>query len=214
MTQIKICGVVDPAAVAEVLGGADYLGVNFWPRSKRHAALSVATAVVAAVRAHSAARLVGLFVNQSLDDIQRAHAQLQLDVIQLHGDETPDDVAAIARATGLPIWKAIPVGAPADLDDLDRWPADALLLDAPTPGRGGAGVRFDWALGAEARRRYPARRFILAGGLTPENVATAIATVQPWAVDVASGVEHAPGHKDPAKVHAFLSAVRAMVRAR
>ncbi|HET9622139.1 MAG TPA: phosphoribosylanthranilate isomerase, partial [Kofleriaceae bacterium] len=127
----------------------------------------------------------------------------------LHGDETPDDVALVARATGLPVWKAIAVGSAADLDDLERWPADALLLDAPSAGRGGAGVTFDWALAALARTRYPARRFVLAGGLTPDNVGAAIAATAPWAVDVASGVEHAPGRKDPAKVRAFVSAVRA-----
>jgi phosphoribosylanthranilate isomerase len=152
--------------------------------------------------------LVGLFVNQPAHEIAAIQNAVALDVIQLHGDETPDDVALIARTTGLPIWKAIAVGSPADLDDLDRWPVAALLLDAPTAGRGGAGVTFDWALAAEACRRYPTRNFILAGGLTPANVAAAIAAVAPWAIDVASGVESAPGLKDPIKVAAFLAAAR------
>lgn len=209
MTQIKICGLVDGGEVAASMARADFLGINFWPRSKRFAPPAVAAAVAAAVRADSTARLVGLFVNQPVDDIARTHAAIALDVIQLHGDETPDDVAAVARATGAPVWKAIAIASAADLDGLERWPADALLLDAPSAGRGGAGVTFDWALAAEARARYPERRFVLAGGLTADNVGAAIAAVQPWAVDVASGVERAPGRKDAAKVRAFFSAVSA-----
>lgn len=205
MTKVKICGVLRGD---DALAGIDYLGLNFWPRSKRYASLDVA----AAVAVTTTAELVGLFVDQSLEDIRRALDAVPLRVIQLHGDETPEDVARIQHATELAVWKAIPIGSAADLDGLDRWPADALLLDAPTPGRGGAGVVFDWTLAARARERYPDRRFILAGGLHPGNVAEAIAVVQPWAVDVASGVEASPGHKDPAKVHAFLSAVRATVR--
>jgi phosphoribosylanthranilate isomerase len=208
MTKIKICGLLDGEDVAHGVGSADFLGLNFWPRSKRFASLDVAEAVAAAVRAGSAAQLVGLFVNQPAEDIARIHAAIALDVIQLHGDETPDDVALVARTTGLPVWKAIAIGSAADLDALDRWPADALLLDAPSAGRGGAGVTFDWALAAEANRRYPERRFVLAGGLTPDNVGAAIAAVRPWAVDVASGVERAPGRKDPGKARAFVSAVR------
>lgn len=209
MTQIKICGVREPDDIGLGVGDAHFIGLNFWPRSKRHAPLAAARAVAAAVRADSAARLVGLFVNQPAHEIALVHDAVALDVIQLHGDETPDDVALVARTTGLPVWKAIAVGSAADLDDLERWPADALLLDAPSAGRGGAGVTFDWALAALARTRYPARRFVLAGGLTPDNVGAAIAATAPWAVDVASGVEHAPGRKDPAKVRAFVSAVRA-----
>ena len=208
MTQIKICGLVD-AAEAATMAHADFLGINFWPRSKRYAEPAVAAAVAAAVRADTRAQLVGLFVNHTVDDIARTHAAFGLDVIQLHGDETPDDVAAVARATGAPVWKAIAIGAPADLDGLERWPADALLLDAPSAGRGGAGITFDWSLAQLAHARYPARRFVLAGGLTPDNVGAAIAQVRPWAVDVASGVERAPGRKDAAKVRAFFAAVSA-----
>jgi phosphoribosylanthranilate isomerase len=218
--RIKICGVTQSDDAARIVAaGADYLGLNFWPRSKRHVGPERAAAIASAVRAAGAApaagatgvvgaSLVGLFVNQPAHEIAAIQHAVALDVIQLHGDETPDDVAVIARTTGLPIWKAIAVGSPADLADLDRWPVAALLLDAPTAGRGGAGVTFDWALAAEAHRRYPALRFILAGGLTPANVATAISAVAPWAVDVASGVESTPGLKDPAKVAAFLAAAR------
>jgi phosphoribosylanthranilate isomerase len=107
------------------------------------------------------------------------------------------------------VWKAIAIGSPDDLRGLDRWPADALLLDAPTAGRGGAGKVFDWNLARDARSMFPARRFVLAGGLGPANVRSAIDAVAPWAVDVASGVESAPGIKDPARLAAFIAAVRA-----
>jgi phosphoribosylanthranilate isomerase len=112
------------------------------------------------------------------------------------------------------VWKALAVGSSGDLEQLDLWRAgvEALLLDAPTPGRGGAGVRFDHRLARQARERYPARRFVLAGGLDPSSVADAIALVEPWAVDVASGVEAGPGIKDPAKLAAFVAAVRGPAR--
>jgi phosphoribosylanthranilate isomerase len=111
-----------------------------------------------------------------------------------------------------PVWKAIPVSGGRDLEHLEAWPADALLLDAPTPGRGGGGARFDHRLAREARERYPARSFVLAGGLDPANVAAAIQTVEPWAVDVASGVEAAPGIQDREKLGAFIAAVRELRR--
>ncbi|HEY0192108.1 MAG TPA: phosphoribosylanthranilate isomerase [Kofleriaceae bacterium] len=214
MTRVKICGVLDDAGV---LVGVDYVGLNLWPSSKRYASLEVARAVAGdsdlglapdGARARNP-RLVGVFVNPSIDDLANAIEALPLGVIQLHGDETPEAVADAARHTGLPVWKAISIRSAESLDGLDRWPADALVLDAPVPGRGGAGVTFDWTLAAAARHRYPDRKIVLAGGLTPDNVAEAIAIVQPWAVDVASGVETAPGRKDPAKVAAFVAAVRA-----
>src|SRR5690606_24892770 len=120
---------------------------------------------------------------------QEATASTDLDIIQLHGDEHPELVERIAREVDRPVWKALPIGSAHDLEGLDVWKADALLLDAPTPGRGGAGATFDWQLARQARERYPSVKFLLAGGLNPENVTTAIQAVQPWAVDVASGVE-------------------------
>jgi len=209
MTRIKICGVTLPDDAARVAAtGVDYLGLNFWPRSKRYLAAERAPAVAAAARAAGPARLVGLFVNQPLDDIAAIARDVGLDALQLHGDETPEDAAAIAQLTGRPVWKAIAVGAPRDLHGLDAWSVEAVVLDAPTAGRGGAGKVFDWNLARDARRSYPARQLVLAGGLGPHNVAAAIEAVDPWAVDVASGVESAPGIKDPAKVAAFIAAVR------
>jgi phosphoribosylanthranilate isomerase len=209
MTRVKICGVtqLDDAARASA-AGADFVGLNFWEKSRRRVALDRAAGLAAAVRGAGAAKVVGVFVDADLAAVATVLAAVDLDILQLHGDEPPELVTAIGAAAQRPIWKAVPVGAQAALDALERWPADAILLDTPTPGRGGSGVAFDWSLAREARRRYPARSFLLAGGLTPSNVAAAIADVQPWAVDVASGVEAAPGIKDAAKLAAFIAAAR------
>jgi phosphoribosylanthranilate isomerase len=207
-TRIKICGVTLPDDAARVAAaGVDFIGLNFWPRSKRHVDADRAAVLASAVRGAGPARLVGVFVDATAAEIAAILARVDLDVIQLHGAESPDQVAAIARAAGRPVWKAIAAGSPADVEELHVWPADAILLDTPTPGRGGSGVTFDWALVRAARARHPARRLVLAGGLSPDNVAVAVAAVAPWAVDVASGVEASPGVKDPAKVAAFVAAV-------
>lgn len=214
MTRIKICGVTraeDAAWIAAA--GPDFLGLNFWPSSKRYLAPARAGAVAAAARAGGPTRLVGVFVNAAVAEIAAIARDIGLDVIQLHGDETPDDVRAVALATGRSVWKAIAVAAPADLTGLAGWPVEAILLDAPAAGRGGAGVVFDWSLARDAQLRDPAGssaiRLVLAGGLGPANVAAAIDALDPWAVDVASGVEAAPGIKDPAKTAAFIAQVRA-----
>ena len=209
MTRIKVCGVTLPDDAARVASaGVDFIGLNFWPRSKRFLAAERAPMIASVVRATGTAKLVGVFVDPELDEIQEAVAAADLDIIQLHGDEHPDFVKQVSLATYRPVWKAIAVRARRDLDSLDVWPAEALLLDAPTPGRGGAGKTFDWQLAREARERYPSIQFVLAGGLDPANVATAIQTVEPWAVDVASGVEAAPGVKDASKLDAFIGAAR------
>jgi phosphoribosylanthranilate isomerase len=209
MTRIKICGVTLPDDAARIAAaGADFIGLNFWPKSKRCLAPERAPTIASVVRATGKAKLVGIFVDPELDEVQEIAATADLDIIQLHGDEHPDMVQRISRAVHRPVWKALAVSSARDLEHLDVWPAEALLLDAPSAGRGGAGTSFDWRLAREARERYPKLDFVLAGGLTPDNVATAIQTVQPWAVDVASGVEAAPGVKDPTKLDAFIAAVR------
>ena len=209
MTRIKICGVTLPDDAARVAaGGADFIGLNFWPRSKRYLAPDRAPMIASVVRSTGSAKIVGVFVDPEIDEIQSIVSTVDLDIIQLHGDEDPALVKKISLAVYRPVWKALPIASQRDLNALDMWPAEALLLDAPTPGRGGAGAPFDWQLAREARQRYPKIKFVLAGGLTPDNVAQAIATVQPWAIDVASGVEAAPGIKDPAKLEAFMGAAR------
>jgi phosphoribosylanthranilate isomerase len=211
MTKIKICGVTRPDDAAHAAAaGADFLGLNFWPHSKRYLAADRARAVAAAARAAGSTQLVGVFVNATLYDITAIVHAVGLDVIQLHGDETPDDVRAVAVAADRPVWKAIAVAEAGDLADFATWPVTAFLLDAPTAGRGGAGKAFDWTLARDARQANPAHKLVLAGGLGPHNVAAAIKAVAPWAVDVASGVESAPGVKDPAKVAAFVAAARSM----
>jgi phosphoribosylanthranilate isomerase len=208
--KIKICGVTlveDAALVAAA--GVDFIGLNFWPRSRRRVDVERAAALAAAARGAGPAAIVGVFVDADAGEIAAVHARVGLDVIQLHGAETADAAAALARATGRPVWKAIAAGAEGDLDALDAWPVDAILLDTPTPDRGGSGRSFDWGLARAARLRHPARRLVLAGGLHPGNVADAIAAALPWAVDVASGVESAPGVKDAGKLAAFVAAARA-----
>jgi phosphoribosylanthranilate isomerase len=203
MTAIKICGVTrveDAAAIAAA--GADYIGLNLWPRSKRHVTVDQAAELAAAARAAGPVKIVGLFVDAPTTEIQAAIARVAFDVVQLHGNERREDIAALGRA--VPIWKALAARPGLSLE----WDVDALLLDTPTVGHGGSGTTFDWSIAATARAAHPARRLILAGGLGPDNVARAIAEVSPWGVDVASGVESTPGIKDLDLVAAFIAAAR------
>ncbi len=208
--KIKICGVTladDAAMVASA--GVDFIGLNFWPRSRRHVDPARAPMIAAVARsANPDIQIVGLFVDAHADEIVELHAAVGLDRVQLHGDEHPEDCRAIAAATRLPVWKAIAVSTARDLAALADWPVEAVLLDAPSAGRGGSGTTFDWALAADVVARHPTLAIVLAGGLTPDNVAGAIARVRPWAIDVASGVERAPGVKDAARVRAFVAAAR------
>jgi phosphoribosylanthranilate isomerase len=208
--KIKVCGVTLPDDAAMVAAaGVDFIGLNFWPRSRRHVDPERVHLVAAAARAvNPAIQLVGLFVDAHVDEIVELHRAIGLDRVQLHGDEHPDHCRAIAAATQLPVWKAIAVRGPKDLAALADWPVEAILLDAPSAGRGGSGTTFDWTLAAEVVARHPKVAVVLAGGLTPDNVGGAIARVRPWAVDVASGVERAPGVKDAARVKAFVDAAR------
>ena len=209
MTRIKICGVTLPDDAARVASaGVDFIGLNFWPRSKRYLAPERAPMIASVVRSTGSAKIVGVFVDAEVDEIQAIAASVDLDIVQLHGDESPDEVKKVSLAVYRPVWKALPISSSRDLHALDVWPAEALLLDAPTPGRGGGGMSFDWQLAREARERYPKIKFVLAGGLNADNVSTAIHSVEPWAIDVASGVEAAPGIKDAAKLDAFIAAAR------
>lgn len=208
MTRIKICGVTladDAARIAQA--GADFIGLNFWPKSKRYLSPERAPMIASVARSTGSPKVVGVFVDPDVDEVKEIVASVDLDIIQLHGDESPELVKAISLAVFRPVWKALPIKGPRDLEHLDIWPAEALLLDAPSAGRGGAGATFDWQLARAARERYPKINIVLAGGLRPENVAGAIDAVDPWAVDVASGVEAAPGVKDPVKLDAFMRAV-------
>jgi phosphoribosylanthranilate isomerase len=209
MTRVKICGVTLPDDAARIAAsGADFIGFNFWPKSKRYVTPERAPMLSGVARSAGVTKLVGVFVDPDVDEVLEITSAVDLDVIQLHGDESPDLVKRISLAVYRPVWKAVPVGSRRDIEHLDVWGADAVLLDAPTPGRGGAGAKFDWTLAREARERFPRLNIVLAGGLNPDNVGDAIRTVEPWAVDVASGVEAGPGIKDATKLDAFLRNAR------
>lgn len=207
MTAVKICGVTrleDAEAVAR--SGADFLGLNFWSHSKRHVTVDAAIPLARAGRVRGA-MIVGVFVDATMAEILDATERVGLDVIQLHGDESPAFCAEVRERTRRRVWKALPVASAEDILGLERWPVHAILLDAATPGRGGSGQTIDWRIAARAAEGG-LRPIVLAGGLGPENIAVAVSTVKPWAVDVASGVESAPGVKDPVRINAFVRAVR------
>ncbi len=205
--RVKICGVtrIDDALHA-VAAGADLLGLNLWPGSKRYVEPARARILIDAVRATgSPVVVVGVFVDADEGAIVDHARALGLDVIQLHGGETPALIAALV-ARDLVVWRAV---AMTGADALAAHAAPGLaayLLDTPTAGHGGSGRTFDWTLAAAAVGA--GHRVVLAGGLHPDNVAAAIAAAGPWAVDVASGVESAPGIKDPHRVTRFIAAAR------
>lgn len=199
--RVKICGVtrLEDALLAVRLG-ADALGFNFWPGSRRFLAPAAAREIVR--RLPPLVTAVGVFVDPSRDEVLRAVAASGVQVAQLHGDEPP----ALCGALPLPVVKAIRVRDAASLEALAAYDGLAgLLLDAPSPGFGGSGATFDWTLAAAAAA---ARPVILAGGLGPANVAEAVRAVRPFAVDVASGVESAPGVKDGELMRRFIEAAK------
>jgi phosphoribosylanthranilate isomerase len=207
--QVKICGLNDAAGYdAAQQAGADYIGFVFYPPSPR--AVTPVQAAALAARG-GAARRVGLLVDAGDDEIAAILAALPLDVLQLHGAETPARAAQLRRRFGLPVMKALGIAEAADLAQLaDYAPVvDMFLLDAkPPPGAtlpGGNAASFDWALLAG---HVVPRPWLLAGGLTPENVAEAIARSGAPGVDVSSGVERARGVKDPQRIRAFIQAAR------
>lgn len=211
--RVKICGVTqrDQAlAIAEL--GADYLGLNFWPKSKRH--LPLASAAVWAQEIPKATKLVGLFVNAESDKVLDTAASVGLALVQLHGDEAPDYCANLIEQ-GLHVIKAIQVKDESSLQGIAAYPVQDILLDAYHPDMpGGTGETFPWRLAQTFKQLYPERNLWLAGGLTPENVAQAVQGVRPMVVDVASGVEDlTPGVKSLEKVRRFIEATHSGVEA-
>lgn len=204
---VKICGVtIVEEAQAIAAMGADAIGVNFWPRSKRYLPPEEAQSWLREL--DGVLLRVAVTVNASNDELRRIWESGTVDWIQLHGDEGPDRVSSLMRE-GLAVFKALGVRDRTMLDGAVGYPSRTLLLDAYAPGLyGGSGETMDWALGAEAVRQWPDRQIILAGGLVPENVAAAVRQVRPAAVDVASGVETSPGRKDMGKVRDFIAAAR------
>ncbi len=205
MTRVKVCGITSLEDAEEAVRlGAWAIGLNHHPDSPRYCPPEVAAGIGAALKRRC--EVVGVFVNSTLDEVARAAGDEELTMIQLHGDEGPAFCAEVARRTGSKVIKALRVRSAADVQAAEAYRTDYHLLDAFRPGTpGGTGESFDWELVADRRSEIP---LILAGGLRPDNVATAISLARPFAVDVASGVEAEPGRKDPALVAAFFEGVR------
>ncbi len=203
---MKFCGVARLAdAERAVELGAWAVGLVLWPDSPRVCPPDEAAAIGAAL--HRRAEVAGVFVNAHLDEVVAAADGFGLSLVQLHGDEGPAYCSEVARRTGCRVIKAARVRSVADVRALQAFSTDFHLLDAYAADRpGGTGETFAWELAAVHPRERP---LILSGGLTPENVGEAVAAVRPYAVDVASGVEAAPGVKDHARMAAFADAVRA-----
>jgi len=202
MVKVKICGItrVEDAQAAIVAGG-DAIGLNFYQMSPRFVSREAAKAIVAAVGQR--ALVVGVLVDTDADEILKLKSDVGFRCVQLHGAEPPATVARFLPHA----YKALRVRGPEALEESRRYPGRHILLDAYVPGQaGGTGATFDWKLAAEIARE---RDVTLAGGLTPENVADAIRAVNPFCVDVASGVESAPGIKDHARMELFVRQARA-----
>jgi phosphoribosylanthranilate isomerase len=200
MVRVKICGITNwTDARLAVTAGADALGFNFYRQSPRYIAPDEARLI--ATRLPRRVLLVGVFVNASPEDVLRAARNVDLNLVQLHGEESPADVQELSES--FPVIKAFRVQRGFAGERLKRYRgAAAFLLDAfDAKRRGGTGKTFDWSVAKKAKK-YGA--IIVAGGLTPENVAGAIRQAQPFAVDICSGVESRPGRKDPDRLDALM----------
>ncbi len=201
MVKVKICGItILEDALMAVEAGADALGFVFFQGSSRF--ISPAQAATIISRLPPFVQTVGLFVNEELTVVNAIADRCGLDIVQLHGEESPDYCRAITRR----VIKAFRVKDAHSLDNMAEYHVAACLLDAWSPAaHGGTGTTFNWEIAAHAAA---SRSIILAGGLTPENVVEAITAVKPYAVDVSSGVESAPGKKDAGLVSRFIRATR------
>jgi len=213
--RTKICGLSTPGTLDAALdAGADYVGLVFFAKSPRNVSLAQASAL--ATRVRGKAGIVALTVDADDATFDAIIEHVSPDVLQLHGHETPQRATEISRRYGRQVWKALPVETAADaeraLDYLAADPTLKILYDAKAPNGsplpGGNGLAFDWHALAAVQGRVP---FMLSGGLTPGNVAEAIRLTRPALADVSSGVECAPGVKDPALIRAFLAAVHSAV---
>lgn len=205
MTLVKICGITNlDDALAAVGAGADALGFNFYPRSPRY--ISPANAREITNQLPPSILKVGVFVNEELPSLLAIASEANLTAVQLHGDESPDYCSQLKQTF---VIKAF--GAQDDLD-LSAYAVDAIMLDTKDELlRGGTGRVFDWTIAQHADKSVKSvAKLFLAGGLSPENVAEAIATVQPYAVDACSSLEETPGKKNHARMRAFVNAVRSV----
>ncbi len=201
MTKIKICGIKTVTdALAAMEAGADLIGFNFYLKSPRYIDVGRCRDIMSVMRKYGHITYVGVFVNASVEEIRATMEACGLGLAQLHGDEASEMLSELDGKA----FKAFR-GVPQNLNGFARQDAPAFLVDASVKGLyGGSGVTADWNGAAELAKKYP---LLLAGGLTPENVAEAVRQVRPWGVDVASGVESAPGEKDAGKIKAFVKAI-------
>jgi phosphoribosylanthranilate isomerase len=209
-TRVKICGLTSPESIkGAAQAGATYGGLVFYEKSPRH--LSLAKAREVALAAPPGFAKVALVVNPQDAFLEEMLSQVPIDILQLHGAEQPQRVQQIKQSTGLPIMKALGIATAQDLREIDRYAeiCDQLLIDAkPAPGAklpGGNGLAFDWQLLENHTWKIP---WMLAGGLTPDNVAQAVRVTQARQIDVSSGVESAPGTKDMEKMRNFVAQAR------
>ncbi|MCK5826020.1 MAG: phosphoribosylanthranilate isomerase [Desulfuromusa sp.] len=200
-TKIKICGITNlEDALFAAEAGADALGFVFYEKSPRYVLPETVQQIISVLPPF--VTTVGLFVNAGIDVIERTMQMTGINVIQLHGDESPEE----SRFSSASVIKAVRVKDAGSLAGIERYRVSALLLDAWNDQQyGGTGETFDWQLARSLAGKLP---LILAGGLNPDNVAEAIRMVNPYAVDVSSGVEESPGHKDHDKIHKFIQQVR------
>jgi len=206
MTRVKSCGItnLDDATLAADFG-AWAIGLILWSDSPRACSPAAAEQIGAAL--HRRCEVAGVFVNATLDEVALAADRFGLSMLQLHGDEGPIYCREAARRTGCKVMKAVRVKDAATIRGVEAFNTDYHLLDAYVPGtRGGSGETFAWELVSHHRGSVPV---VLSGGLTPDNVAEAIAVARPFAVDSASGTERVPGRKDPRLMEAFFRAVAA-----
>jgi phosphoribosylanthranilate isomerase len=221
MTVVKICGIKTlKDALAAIEAGADYLGFNFYPKSVRFIEKDVCAEITSVLkREYLHIKLIGVFVNSSVEEVNDILETCSLDLAQLHGDETPEMLAALNgkafKAIRLSLSESVETSVhpflhplTASVHPLAKQSVDnpVMLIDASVKGvYGGSGITADWTAAAELAKKYP---LLLAGGLTPENVAEAVRQVKPWGVDVASGVESTPGEKDAEKMVKFVKEIK------
>jgi len=209
MTDVKICGLSTPETLeCAVQSGTRFVGFVFYPPSPRNVSFDIAWNLARAVP--TGVRSVGLFVNPEDEQLERMVTGIQLDMIQLHGDESPGRINEIKQRFSMPVIKAIRVATENDLKDVEGYEAaaDWLLFDAKPAGAslpGGTGMRFDWNI---LKNREFKKPWMLSGGLDETNVKEALSVLKPNAVDISSGVESAPGIKDETKIKNFINAVK------
>jgi len=206
MTKVKICGITSLEDALDAVNlGADALGFNFYEKSPRYISPEAARSII--LQLPDDLSKVGIFVNESSDDVLENARMAEIDTIQFHGDETPHFVSEASQRTGLAVIRALRVTQSFKAENAMEYDSHAILLDSYSKGEiGGTGATFDWDIARDVRTLV--ERLYLAGGLSESNVADAIRKVRPFAVDACSRLESQPGKKDRDKVRKFISAVR------